>query len=132
MTTHLTARQIEQFREEGYLQLDGLLQMGELNPVVWEFEGMIDRARELKVKGYLTDLHEREPFNRRIAMLAAQVPSIAHYLSPHRVLGSAMFNLMPMQSYWMPSSRCSAPQDPQPSHHVLRPRMRDRPKIRVG
>ena len=31
----------------------------------------------LKARGDLTDLHEREPFDRRIALLAAQVPGIA-------------------------------------------------------
>ena len=129
MTAHLTPMQIEQFHEEGYLQLDGLLPMDELNPVIWAFEGVIDwKARALKAKGNLTDLHEREPFDRRVALLAAQVPSIAHDLSPHRVLEPAMFNLMhnaklldALESLLGLGILC------HPTH-VVRPRMRDRPK----
>ena len=125
----LSQTQIDRFDEEGYLQLDDLLPMDELNPVIWEFEGVIDReARELKVKGFLTDLHEREPFDRRIALLAGQVPGIAHQLSPHRVLGPAMFNLMrnarlldALESLLGAEILC------HPTH-VVRPRMRDRPK----
>ena len=125
----LSRQQVERFEEEGYLQLDGLLPLEEVNPVIWEFEGVIDReARQQKAKGNLTNLHEREPFDRRIALLAEQVPGIAHFLSPHRVLGPAMFNLMR-------NARILDVLEPLLSAeilchptHVVRPRMRDQPK----
>ena len=127
--TGLSRKQIDQFHEEGYMQLDGLLQMDDLNPVIWEFEGVIDReARGLKARGDLTDLHEREPFDRRIALLAAQVPGIAHFLSPHRVLGPAMFNLMRNGKLLDAFESLLGPEILCHPTHVVRPRMRDRPR----
>ena len=129
LMTGLGQKQIDQFHEDGYLQLDGLLPVDELNPVIWEFEGVIDReARGLKAQGNLTDLHEREPFDRRIALLAAQVPGIAHYLSPHRVLGPAMFNLMRNEKLLDALESLLGPEILCHPTHVVRPRMRDRPK----
>tara|TARA_Y100000588_G_scaffold181888_1_gene195675 strand:- start:400 stop:513 length:114 start_codon:yes stop_codon:yes gene_type:complete len=34
----LSRQQIERFAEEGYLQLDDLLPIEEVYPVIWEFE----------------------------------------------------------------------------------------------
>ena len=69
----LSQSQIDKFHEDGYLQLDDLLASADINPVIWEFEGIIDRrARELYAKVRIMDLHEREPFDRRIACLAAE------------------------------------------------------------
>ncbi len=121
--------QIDRFEEAGYLQLDGLLSQDELNPVIWEFEGVVDReARAQKARGSLTDLHDREPFERRIALLAAQVPAIAYFLSPHRVLGPAMFNLMRNPRILDVLEPLVGGEILCHPTHVVRPRMRDRPK----
>ena len=49
--------QIDRFEEAGYLQLDGLLSQDELNPVIWEFEGVVDReARAQQGEGLGDDL----------------------------------------------------------------------------
>ena len=125
----LSRQQVERFEEEGYLQLDGLLPLEEVNPVIWEFEGVIDReARQQKAKGNLTNLHEREPFDRRIALLAEQVPGIAHFLSPHRVLGPAMFNLMRNARILDVLEPLLGAEILCHPTHVVRPRMRDQPK----
>ncbi len=90
---------------------------------------MIDRqARQHKAKGNLTHLHEREPFDRRIALLTEQVPDIAHFLSPQRVLGPAMFNLMRNAKILDFSSRCWAPRSSAIPPTWYGPRRRDRPK----
>ena len=48
----LSQSQIDKFHKDGYLQLDGALASADINPAIWEFEGIIDRrARELYAKG---------------------------------------------------------------------------------
>ena len=42
--------QIDRFEEAGYLQLDGLLSQDELNPVIWEFEGVVDREARRRMR----------------------------------------------------------------------------------
>jgi phytanoyl-CoA hydroxylase len=123
----LTQTQVDQFHEDGYLQVDGMLRHEDLNPVIWEFEGIIDRrAREMYDEGFITQLHEREPFDRRIGLLAQQAHAIAHNLGANRVLGCAMFNLMrkprlldALESLIGSEILCHPTQ-------VVRPRMRDR------
>ncbi len=122
----LTQSQIDKFHEEGYLQLDNLLAPEDLNPVIWEFEGIIDRrARKLYAEGKITSLHEREPFDRRIALLAEEAKSITDGLGPIQTKGPAMFHLMRnpklldvIESLVGPEILCHPTQ-------VVRPRMRD-------
>ena len=122
----LSQTQIDRFHEEGYLQMNDVLAPADINPVIWEFEGIIDRrARELCTQGRLTALYEREPFDRRIARLAVEEESIAGQLGPTVARGAAMFYLMrnPMildvlESLIGTEILC------HPTH-VVRPRMRD-------
>ena len=85
----LSQSQIDKFHEDGYLQLDDALALADINPVIWEFEIIDRRARELYAKGRLTNLHQCEPFDRRIAFLAAESDSIVGELSPSQTRGPA-------------------------------------------
>ena len=126
MEVSLAKAEIDQFEEDGYLQLDGFLSQEEINPVIWEFEGEIDRkARDLKARGSLISLHEREGFDRRIALLADQVPTIAYELGISRVLGPAMFNLMRNKKILDALEALIGSEILCHPTHVVRPRMRD-------
>jgi ectoine hydroxylase-related dioxygenase (phytanoyl-CoA dioxygenase family) len=60
----------EQFREEGYLLLENVIPPGDLQPLIQEFEEVIEaKAQELYAQGLLEDLFEDEPFDRRLARL---------------------------------------------------------------
>ncbi len=122
----LSQSQIDKFHEDGYLQLDDVLAPADINPVIWESEGIIDqRARELYAKGRLTALHEREPFDRRIARLAAEVESIIGDLSPTATRGAAMFYLMRHLTILGVLESLIGPEILCHPTHVVRPRMRD-------
>ena len=122
----LSQSQIDKFHEDGYLQLDDALALADINPVIWEFEGLIDRrARELYAKGRLTNLHECEPFDRRIAYLAAESDSIAGELSPSQTRGAAMFYLMRNPTILDILESLIGPEILCHPTHVVRPRMRN-------
>lgn len=91
----LSQSQIDDFYEQGYLQLAGVLEPADLDPVQWELEGIIDRnARRLFAEGKITDLHERAPFKHRVAQIARESLEILDGVSPHQSLGPAIFHLM--------------------------------------
>ena len=61
----LTQTQINLFHDQGYLQVDDALGPQDLDPIIWEYEGIIDRkARRLYAENKITTLHERAPFDR--------------------------------------------------------------------
>ena len=123
----LSAAQVDRFHDEGDLQIDGLLRQEDLNPVIYEFEMIIDRrARQMYADGHLTQLHEREPFERRIGLLAAEHHPIARDLGPNRVLGCAMFNLMCNPRLLDALDSILGPEILAHPTQVVRPRIRDR------
>ncbi len=66
----LTQAQIEQFNREGYLLLENVLAPTTFEPLICEFEQVIDRkARELHAAGLLPELYEDQPFDRRLARM---------------------------------------------------------------
>ena len=88
----LTATQITQFEEEGYLLLRGALTDRDLDPIIAEYEQHIDRrARELRAAGKSTDLHVGAPFDRRIAAICRQCNQIYENLDIMRFRGRASF-----------------------------------------
>lgn len=123
----LTTSQVDRFHEEGYLQVDGLLRQEDLNPVIWEFEGIIDRrARELFAEGHLTETHESESFEHRIGLLAEQHHPIARDLGINRVLGCAMYNLITHPSLLDALEALLGSEILCHPTQVVRPRIRDR------
>jgi len=66
----LSAAQLKQYLDEGYLAVENLIDPQVLAPLIGEFEAAIDaKARELYERGQLKDLHEGASFDRRLALL---------------------------------------------------------------
>lgn len=64
----LTAEQIAQFEEEGYLLVRGLFDPEEdLDPIIEEYKGVLDRlAESLYIAGEISSLHADLPFGERL------------------------------------------------------------------
>lgn len=92
----LTDLQIATFHDEGYLHLDhGVLSNEDLGPVIGEYEALItDRARRFLAEGKLSESHQGEPFQRRMALLAIDAPEIGDKLDIRFVRGQAMFKFL--------------------------------------
>lgn len=66
----LSAQQTDQYLEQGYLLLPNVLPPAALQPLIREFEAVIDEtARAQQAAGVLSDLHAEAPFDRRLALL---------------------------------------------------------------
>ena len=73
----LKVEQIEQFEEKGYLIAEGALEDSDLEPVIEEYEAHIDQqARELLAAGKISELHEKAPFEKRLALISSVRRSI--------------------------------------------------------
>ena len=72
-----------------------MLSDDDLGPVIAEYEALIDRrARQLVADGKLTKLYEREPFQRRMTLIAAEAPEIGDKLDIRFVRSRAMFDFL--------------------------------------
>ncbi len=70
--TALTAEQIAFFHEQGYLLLPDLLDPAVFQPLIAEFEAIVDRfARQAHTDGRLHDPYADAPFDRRMALIHA-------------------------------------------------------------
>src|SRR5438093_8556991 len=66
----LTAAQITQFHQEGYLMVPDVFDPAELEPVRQELAGVVDReARRAYAAGLLPGLYEDEPFETRLTRI---------------------------------------------------------------
>lgn len=91
----LNRSQIDSFYDKGYLVLEDMLGTEDLKPVEEEYSRVIDeRARRLQSEGKIQCLHEDQPFARRLALLAAQVPEITGALDIMQARGEATFNFL--------------------------------------
>ena len=69
----LTQAQVEAFHQNGYLVVEDALADDDLNPLIADFEALIDTiADELYAEGKIGERHESQPFNRRIAWLTKE------------------------------------------------------------
>ena len=92
---NLTESQIGTFYEEGYLQLDNVLESDDLQPVIDEYSEIIDkRAQKLCNEGKVSSLHADEPFTRRIACLAKEAPEVTANLDIMQTRVKATFNFL--------------------------------------
>ena len=63
METRLSDQQIEAFYGDGYLLIEGGLPVADLEPVINEYDRVVDDlARDLKKKGQIESTHAAEPF----------------------------------------------------------------------
>ncbi len=91
----LTATQISQFEDEGYLLLRGVLTDGDLDPIIAEYEQHIDRrAEQLLAEGKITDLFASEPFDRRLAAICRECDEIYEKLDIMHFRGRASFEFL--------------------------------------
>jgi ectoine hydroxylase-related dioxygenase (phytanoyl-CoA dioxygenase family) len=91
----LTPAQMTAFHENGYLVLENVLTEDDLKPVVEEYSAVIDeRARRLCTEGKVSSLYADEPFERRLARLAAEAPEVASGLDIMQVRGEATFRFL--------------------------------------
>ena len=74
----LSESQVADFHDQGYLRLEGVLDPEEdLRPVIKAYEGVIEeRAQQRHAAGRLSSLYADEPFDRRIASIAAEAPEV--------------------------------------------------------
>ena len=66
----LSAEQVAFFKEEGYLLMEDVLPPADLQPLIEEFNR---NAREARVEGWLENIFEGEPFERRLARICEAV-----------------------------------------------------------
>ena len=91
----LSSEQIEQFNSDGYVLLRGALKDGDVDPVIGEYEEYIDRyAHELKAEGKIDNLHQDEPFERRLAQICRQNDEIYAHLDIMHFRGRASFEFL--------------------------------------
>ncbi len=73
----LTQDQFQHFVDEGYVIVEDALTGSDLDPVIAGIEAFVDeRARSLHADGQITDLHEGEPFERRLALITRENTAI--------------------------------------------------------
>ena len=94
--THgLTEDQQAFFHEQGYLVLTDLLDDADLQPVIDEVAGEVDRrAWELYEKGELENLHEDEPFETRLARISDQNAAVARQIWNSALAGPSFLGLI--------------------------------------
>jgi ectoine hydroxylase-related dioxygenase (phytanoyl-CoA dioxygenase family) len=71
---HLSTQQIEQFHRDGYLVVEDLLDPArDLDPVIAEYEGVLDRlAAELFAAGAISSTYAELPFSERLVRIYAE------------------------------------------------------------
>ena len=88
----LSAEQIVQFEEEGYLLLRDVLRDADLDPIIAEYEEHIScRAEELLAEGKISQLYADEPFNRRLVSICRENDEIYKELDIMHFRGRASF-----------------------------------------
>lgn len=76
-TAGMTAEQIRQFREEGYVMIPDIFEPEDLAGVRRELEVVVDReARKAQDAGLLPDLYENEPFETRLTCICRHTDAV--------------------------------------------------------
>lgn len=91
----LSAAQIEQFEENGFLIVENALDDADIDPVIADYEGHIDRrARQLLAEGKITQLHEEAPFDKRLALICDESMDIYPEMDIYRLRAKAAFEFL--------------------------------------
>ena len=70
----LNSEQITFYKDEGYLSVENVLPVEDLQPLIAELNETVDRnARRARALGELSDSFENEPFERRLARIVESV-----------------------------------------------------------
>ena len=91
----LTQDQFRHFVDEGYVIVKGALTSDDLDPVIAGIETFVDeRVRSLYGEGLITDLHEGEPFERRLALVTRENTSIYDEIDIMHMRAEALFRFL--------------------------------------
>ena len=91
----LSARQIEQFEESGFLIVENALDDADIDPVIADYEEHIDRrAHELLAEGKITQLHEGAPFDKRLALICEESTDIYPEMDIYQLRAKAAFEFL--------------------------------------
>jgi phytanoyl-CoA hydroxylase len=91
----LTREQMLDFHTNGYVIAENIFTAADMKPVIDEISKMIDeRARVLHAEGKIAELHENEPFEKRMALLSKQCPEINRHIDIMYTRGRAMFEFL--------------------------------------
>ncbi len=81
MTQRLGRRDLEQFRRDGYLVVEGLLDDSDLEPLWSAYETRLDRvARQFAEAGLIADTFAELAFGERYARIARMCPDVYNHL----------------------------------------------------
>ena len=81
--------------DEGYVIVEGALTSDDLDPVIAGIEAFIDeRARALHHEGRIADLHENEPFERRLALITRENTAIYDDIDIMNMRHEAVFRFL--------------------------------------
>src|SRR6476660_7949069 len=91
----LTADRLQTFHEQGYLCLENLLDAADLDPLIAEFNGIVDReSRTLLAQGAIDSRFDECDFETRLAEISRQSPKAFQALFHRMHTGPAIFNLI--------------------------------------
>ena len=91
----LSNSQIHDFKENGYLLVEDALSSDDLNPLIEEFEQIIDiGAKQLFTDGEIDSEFKEEGFDTRLAKITEQSPSVFQKVFSGAHTGPALFNLL--------------------------------------
>ncbi len=91
----LTQDQFQHFVDEGYVIVEGALTSDDLDPVTEGIEAFVDeRAQALHREGRIVDLHENEPFDRRLALITRDNTTIYDDIDIMNMRHEAVFRFL--------------------------------------
>lgn len=91
----LTRDQFQHFTDEGYVIVEGALTSDDLDPVISGIEAFVgERARALHREGLITDLHETEPFEQRLALITRENTAIYDDIDIMNMRAEAVFRFL--------------------------------------
>ncbi|MCY3712151.1 MAG: phytanoyl-CoA dioxygenase family protein [Gemmatimonadetes bacterium] len=91
----LTRDQFQHFVDEGYVIVEGALTRDDLDPVIAGIEVFVDeRSRALHREGLISDLHENEPFERRLALITRENTAIYDDIDIMNMRHEAVFRFL--------------------------------------
>src|SRR5215213_3504512 len=89
----LTESQIREFHREGFLVVENVFTDDDLQPVIDEINGEIDRlARDLVATGELSQPYEEEGFLTRLTRIHAETDKVYFGIASGRLSGPGIFS----------------------------------------
>lgn len=87
----LTDAQLRQYRNDGFLILEGIVTDADLQPLIDEIDGMVDElARKLLAAGKVQSLYADDGFERRLTLLERDFPGAAVLIHIRGILEPAL------------------------------------------